>query len=186
MKLAIDTNFWSVERLQDLPAVLAEVAVAGYFGFVLDAQWVDLARPDWLYRWATHYALNVVALQLDGAEAVERVAAYASEVLAPFVSLRDIDQNAEALNALGSVCRAAGVRLVLDCSDDTRDECGLVAQTDPVLVSFALDLGRLQHASEALLRRVGYFTMKDRAPVPELSEALRTRDTWLVVERGQA
>src|SRR5438105_5147668 len=131
MKLAIDTNFWSAPRRdvalqrlyqRDLPAVLAEVAEAGYFGLVLDAGWVDMARPDWLYRWATHHALNVVALRVDGAQAVERVAAYASEVLAPFVCMRGADQDADALNALGSVCRAAGVRLVLDCSDDTRAE----------------------------------------------------------------
>lgn len=205
MKLAIHTGWWAPERHADLPALLAEVADAGYFGFVLDAGRVDLARPDLLYRWATHHALNVVALDmrgpLPGLDLVDQVAAFAAEVLAPFVAVGGPPgadpPGAQALNAISARCRAHGVRLC--CRPPGADGLhDLVAQTEPDLVSFALDLDWLARAGPAAivldewLPRTGYLVVthplaSETSPaMTALLEALRGRDLWLVLDGSQA
>ena len=166
-RIGVQTRPWGPEaNRQRLDNVLADIAQAGYAGFEIGSQHLDLARPDWLQSLAATHGLAVAAVHTGGdlnepgwahahQDDVRRVAAYAAAVGAPFVPFSgrpkpgktdaDLRAQAETLNAAGQVCAGEGVRLCYhnhnwEIEDGCRELYSLVDLTDPALVSFCLDV----------------------------------------------
>ena len=67
MKLAVQTRPWGVERNRtDLNGVLTEVAAAGYDGFEIGNQHLDLSRPHALRAMAEAHGLAIAGIHAGG------------------------------------------------------------------------------------------------------------------------
>lgn len=139
MHLGIQTRPWGPERNRtDLNGVLAEIAGAGYEGFEIGAQHLDLQAPAAFRRLLATHGLRVVGLHVGGeiynpravAEALanlERIIAFAAEVGAtylpfsgkmkdpaaaePHKTAAELTLQAEVLNRIGLLARDAGLTL---------------------------------------------------------------------------
>lgn len=232
MKIGLQTNVWSPERHQDLPQMLGEIAAAGYNGFEIGAHRIDLTQPARFRALADNCGLAVAGLhnhgELHNAEAMRAVfeklkqaAQFAREVGAACVLLSgrpkdgktddELRASAQALNQAGEIAREAGLPLYYhnhywELADQMRElEC-LAGQTDPELVSLALDVGWVQRAgydpTAVIARfapRIRYLHLKDTrddqwielgqgtVDFAQVLAAVREHlgDCWLTVERDE-
>jgi predicted dehydrogenase/sugar phosphate isomerase/epimerase len=172
MPLSIQTNAWSAERHENLNALLAEIADAGYDGFEIGAHRLDLTQPERFRELAAAHGLIIAGLHTHGAifdpaameaayPVIADVARFARAVGAAHVllsgrpregkTLTDLQREAEALNRAARLCAEQGVPFLYhthnwELADDLRELRYLLAHTDPALVSLALDVGWVQRA----------------------------------------
>jgi predicted dehydrogenase/sugar phosphate isomerase/epimerase len=172
MPISIQTNAWSAERHENLSALLAEIADAGYDGFEIGAHRLDLSQPGRFRELAEAHGLTIAGLHTHGAifdpaameaayPVIAEVARFAKTVSAAHVllsgrpkegkTLDDLQHEAEALNRVARLCAAEGVPFLYhthnwELADDLRELRYLLAHTDPALVALALDAGWVQRA----------------------------------------
>jgi len=173
MQIGVQTRPWGPERNRtDLNGILAEIAGAGYDGFEIGAQHLDLNDPATFRRLLAAHGLRVAGLHVGGeidnpraARAalanLERTVAFAAEVGATYLpfsgKMKETGRKAEAelsiqaasLNQVGELARAAGLTLCYhnhfwEIEDDARELRHLLAHTDPALVSLCLDVAWVQ------------------------------------------
>lgn len=139
MHLGIQTRPWGPERNRaDLNGILAEIAGAGYDGFEIGAQHLDLNAPTAFRQLLAAYGLRVVGLHVGGeihnpesvADALgnlERTIVFAAEVGATYLPFSgkmkgvnaadaqkteaELNIQAESLNRIGELARVAGLTL---------------------------------------------------------------------------
>lgn len=167
VKVGVQTRPWGpANNRTRLPDVLAEVAAAGYDGFEIGAQHLDLARPEVLRDLAAQPGLAVVGIHVGGDltqdewsqtqfDDIHRAAAYAAAVDAVYLpfsgrpkpgkTLEEYQRGAEILNRVGAIAQAHGLRLCYHNHDwEIRNDCEelafLIQHTDPALVSLCLDV----------------------------------------------
>lgn len=173
MKLAVQTRPWGVERNRnDLNGVLAEVAAAGYDGFEIGNQHLDLSKPHLLQALAEAHGLAVAGIHAGGEisdpAAVEkaraditRIAEFIVDVgahILPFSGMpkenkrpAELRMEADNLNRIGELCAVHGVMLCYhnhywEIQNDCHELQYLCDHTDPALVHLCLDLGWVQRA----------------------------------------
>ncbi|HIC89714.1 MAG TPA: hypothetical protein EYP04_09985 [Anaerolineae bacterium] len=207
MKIGIQTRPWgpAMNRTQ-LPQVLAEIAAAGYEGFEIGAQHLDVSQPGKLRQLAAEYGLEVVGIHVGGEiynpqsvqealDNLERIVAFAAEVgtlflpfsgrLKPHKTEEEFQYEAESLNRIGRLCQAKGIRLCYhnhfwEIEDDCRELRYLRDHTDPSLVSLCLDVGWVERAGGSPVEVARTFL--DRIAYFHLKD---TRDTeWMEVGYG--
>ena len=195
LKIAIQTNVWSDEiHRTNFTGMLAEIAAAGYQGIEIGAHRLDLERPALFKTQLEAHGLEPAGLHTHGAlfdaaelggtvSRVERAAAFAAAVGAPFVLISGKPlpgktpaqqaQETAALQQCGRLCQAHGRRLCYhnhywEVEHDYRELRFLLENTDPALVGLALDVGWVQRAggrpAEAVRRfnqRIDYLHLKD-------------------------
>lgn len=139
MHFGVQTRPWGPERNRtDLNSILAEIAGAGYTGFEIGAQHLDLNAPATFRQLLAAHGLRVVGLHVGGeiynpqavTEALanlERTIAFAAEVGATYLPFSgkmkgaaaaeshktetELSVQAESLNRIGELARAAGLSL---------------------------------------------------------------------------
>ncbi len=238
MNIAIQTRPWGPEaNRHSLPAILAEIAGCDYAGFEIGAQHLDTARvgrparPDILRGQAAAAGLQVVGIHIGGEiydpagvqamlHDLDALLDYIAAVGAPFVpfsgrmktdkTAAELQQQADALNRIGRLCAARGLRLAYhnhfwEIENDCAELHHLCDHTDPALVGLCLDVGWVQRAggtpadvTRTFLDRIAYFHIKDTTPAewrevghgdldfPTLFAAIPRRDDlWLVVEQDE-
>lgn len=173
MKIAIQTNVWSDElHKNQLPGILAEIAQAGYQGFEIGAQRLDLEQPAALRRLTEQHGLQVAGVHTHGElyspqamlaaqEHFRKIARFAAEAGADCIlfsgkpkegkSEADLQNECQALEHLGSIC--AGHNLAFcyhnhywEVEHNLGELRYLCDHTNPSLVSLALDVGWVQRA----------------------------------------
>jgi len=173
MRIAVQTRPWGVERNRDdLPGILAEIAGAGYAGFEIGNQHLDLSQPARLRALAEEHGLAVAGVHAGGEisdpEAIraargqmERIADFIVAVGAAILPFSgkpksgktpaELQTEADNLNLMGDLCAQRGItlcyhnhnwELVHDCAELQF----LMDHTDPARVSLCLDLGWVQRA----------------------------------------
>lgn len=172
MTVSIQTNAWSAERHENLNALLAEIADAGYDGFEIGAHRLDLSQPGRFRELAEAHGLTIAGLHTHGPifdpaamesayPVIAEAGRFAKAVGAAHVllsgrpkegkTLEDFRREAEALNRAARLCAEQGVPFLYhthnwELADDLRELRYLLAHTDPALVSLALDVGWVQRA----------------------------------------
>ena len=173
MKLAVQTRPWGVDRNRtDLNGVLTEVAAAGYDGFEIGNQHLDLSRPHALRAMAEAHGLAIAGIHAGGEisdpAAVEkaradiiRIAGFIVDVgasILPFSGMpkenkspAELQMEADNLNRIGELCAARDVQLCYhnhywEIQNDCAELQFLCDHTDPALVNLCLDLGWVQRA----------------------------------------
>ncbi len=206
-QLGVQTRPWGPDmNRQRLGDVLADVAQAGYAGFEIGAQHLDLARPAALRDLAAGHGLAVVGIHVGGdltqtewsAEQIEplrRAAEYAAQVGAPFLPFSgrpkpgktadDFQRGADMLNRVGQIAAEHGRRLCYhnhnwEIADDCAELTYLVAHTDPGLVSLCLDVAWVLRGGGAPADVVGRFA----ARIGYLHVKDTQGDEWLEVGQG--
>ncbi len=207
MKLAVQTRPWGPDKNRNhLAEVLADVRAAGYDGFEIGAQHLDLTQPDALRGLAEAHGLQVAAIHIGGdlnspdamqaaLPSLAQAIGYAAQVGATFVPFSgrpapdktdaDLRQAAETLNRVGEVCRDHGVRLCYhnhwwEIGDDYRELRALLRDTDPALVWLCLDVAWVLRGGGSPVAAVQTFG--DRIGYLHLKD---TRgDEWLEVGQG--
>ena len=174
MKIGIQTRPWGPElNRAHLSDVLADIAGAGYDGFEIGAQHLDLAKPERLSHLAAGHGLSVVGIHVGGEiydpqsvqaalDNLERIIAYAKAVGASFVPFSgkakanktglELQYTAESLNRIGRLCQKQGLALCYhnhywEIENDCAELRHLCQHTDPALVSLCLDVGWVQRAA---------------------------------------
>ncbi len=173
MKIGIQTRPWGPEmNRQHLSDVMADIATAGYEGFEIGAQHLDISKPDNLRQLAANHGLNVAGIHVGGEiydpqsvqnalDNLERIIAYARAVGATFVPFsgrfkenkteQDLRHQAENLNRIGQLCQRQGLKLCYhnhfwEIENDCAELRHLCTHTDPTLVSLCLDVGWVERA----------------------------------------
>ncbi|GAB4438413.1 MAG: myo-inosose-2 dehydratase [Anaerolineae bacterium] len=184
MKIGIQTRPWGPElNRNNLSQILGEVAAAGYDGFEIGAQHLDLSRPAALSDLAASHGLRVVGIHVGGEihnpESVraalaqlETTVAFATAAGADFIpfsgklkpnkSAAELAQQAANLNRLGELCSRHGLTLCYhnhhwEIESDCAELRHICAHTDPALVSLCLDVGWVQRAGGQPLAVVQEF-----------------------------
>jgi len=199
-KIGIQTNAWSDELHRNcLPQILEEIAAAGYQGIEIGAHRVDVdakhpEKPGAFRQLIEGCGLVVAGLHTHGAlfeaeevkaacERVEKAAAFAAAVGAPYVLFSgkpkpgktpaELVQEAAALQQAGQVASRQGAQFLYhnhywEVEHDYAELRNLMEHTDPQVVSFALDVGwvhraggRPAEAAHRFISRVAYFHFKD-------------------------
>ena len=172
-RIGIQTRPWGPEKnRQSLPAVLAEIASAGYDGVEIGAQHLDITQPEAFRQWVTGHGLQPVAIHVGGEiydpqafqaalAALERTAVFAAQVGALFLafsgkakdgkSTEELQIEADSLCRVGQFCKDNGIRLVYhnhywEIQGDCRELRYLCDHTDPTLVSLCLDVAWVHRA----------------------------------------
>jgi len=213
MKIGIQSNVWSSERHEDLDSVLAEISSAGYDGVEIGAHRVNLDDPAAMNRMLAKHGLQIAGLhthaELHNPEAaasylpmIEGAIRYAAAVSAPYVlisgkakrgkSEAELALQGQMLNQIGQKCAEAGVQLLYhnhfwEIEADLREYRSIIAQTDPALLSLAMDVGWVKRAGQnplevipAFIDRLAYFHLKDfRVYAPE-----EIREEWTDIGVG--
>lgn len=198
MNIGAQTRPWGPDRnRRDLPGVLAEVAAAGYDGIEIGAQHLDIDKPAEFRDLLASYGLKVAGIHVGGEiynpaavqaalENLERTVAFAAAVGAPYLpfsgrakedkTLGELAIEADSLNRVGELCRAAGLRLAYHNHNwEIQNGCAeldyLCANTDPALVSLCLDVAWVHRGggdpaavARRHLARIAYFHLKDTTP----------------------
>jgi sugar phosphate isomerase/epimerase len=173
MKIGIQTRPWGPDmNRENLTQILAEISGAGYDGFEIGAQHLDISKPDSLRQLAASHGLQVVGIHVGGEiydpqsvqaalENLERIVAYAKAVGASFVPFsgrlkeqkteEELGHQAENLNRIGQLCDRYGLRLCYhnhfwEIENDCAELHHICDQTDPELVSLCLDVGWVERA----------------------------------------
>jgi sugar phosphate isomerase/epimerase len=172
-KLGVQTRPWGPEANRTrLAGVLTDVAAAGYDGFEIGAQHLDLTQPDHLLNLAARHGLGVAAIHVGGDLAspdmldaawptLQQAVAFAAAVGALYVPFsgrpapdkteEDYIKAATILNRVGGLCHAHGVRLCYhnhwwEIEHDCAELRALLRLTDPALVSLCLDVAWVQRS----------------------------------------
>jgi sugar phosphate isomerase/epimerase len=207
MKVGIQTRPWGPEMNRgQLSQILAEIASAGYIGFEIGAQHLDMSQPDKLRQLAASHGLEVVGIHVGGEiydprsvqealDNLERIMAFAAKVEVPFLpfsgrpkpdkSTLELQHQAEALNQIGQLCREKGIALCYhnhfwEIEDDCAELRYLCDHTHPDLVSLCLDVGWVERAGGSPLAVVEAFF--DRIGYFHLKDT--TADDWMEVGYG--
>ncbi len=208
MRIAVQTRPWGVDRNRDdLAGILAEIAGAGYDGFEIGNQHLDLAQPDRLRALADAHGLAIAGIHAGGeisdpdaiksARAqIERIADFIVAVGAsimpfsgqpkPDKSPAELQTEADNLNMVGELCAKRGVTLCYhnhnwEIVNDCAELQFLMAHTDPALVSLCLDVGWVQRAGGDPLAVVNRFA--DRIGYFHLKDT--TADDWRELGNGE-
>lgn len=235
MKIAVQTRPWGLERNRnDISGILSEIAETGYDGFEIGAQHLDLDHPSAFQRLLDAHGLDVVGVHVGGeiydpksvAKALanlELAVEFAAAVGASFLpfsgklkedkSKAEMRNQAESLNKIGALAKDAGLTLAYhnhfwEIQDGAAELHYLMEHTDPVVVSFCLDVAWVYRGggnpvaivTEMLEKqRIGYFHFKDTTEdewkelgrgVVDLPAIMRViedhgYDGWLVVEQDE-
>jgi sugar phosphate isomerase/epimerase len=184
VNIGIQTRPWGPElNRENLDKILGEVATAGYDGFEIGAQHLDLNRPVALRDLAAQHGLQVVGIHVGGEiynpesvqaalKNLELTVAYAKQVGATFIpfsgklkeskSAAELKIQAANLNRIGEVCRRHGLMLCYhnhywEIENDCAELRHICTNTDPALVSLCLDVGWVQRAGGQPLAVVEEF-----------------------------
>jgi sugar phosphate isomerase/epimerase len=184
MNIGIQTRPWGPElNRTNLKQILEEIAAAGYNGFEIGAQHLNLDRPATLIDLAARHSLQVVGVHVGGEiydpesvqaalQNLETIIVYAKTVGATFIpfsgklkenkSAVELDHQAANLNRIGEVCRRHGLTLCYhnhywEIENDCTELRHICAHTDPGLVSLCLDVGWVQRAGGQPLAVVKEF-----------------------------
>ena len=206
-KLGIQTRPWGPDMNRErLGVVLADVAQAGYAGFEIGAQHLDLARPQILCDLAASHGLSVAGIHVGGdltqtewsaeqIEPLQRAAGYAAQVGAPFLpfsgrpkpgkTLDDFQRGADMLNRVGQIAADHGRRLCYhnhnwEIADDCAELAYLVDHTNPQLVSLCLDVAWVLRGGGSPAEVVRRFAHR----IAYLHVKDTRGDEWLEVGQG--
>lgn len=207
MKLGIQTRPWGPEKNREqLSDVLADIATAGYDGFEIGAQHLDISKPEILTQLAAEHNLQVVGIHVGGEihdpesvraalENLERIVAYARQVGATFIPYSgklkenktetELGHQAENLNRIGELCRNQGLQLCYhnhfwEIENDAAELRHLCDHTDPALVSLCLDVGWVERAGGSPVAVVEAFL--DRVGYFHIKDT--TSEEWMEVGYG--
>ncbi len=207
MKVGIQTRPWGPEMNQkQLNEVLVDIATAGYDGFEIGAQHLDIAQPQILQELAANPDLQVVGIHGGGEiydpqsvkEALgnlERIVAYARQVGAGFIPFSgklkeektetELNNQAENLNRIGELCQQQGLRLCYhnhfwEIEDDWAELRHLCEHTDPTRVSLWLDVGWVERAGSSPVAVVETFF--DRIGYFHIKDT--TPEEWMEIGYG--
>ncbi|MFP4395271.1 MAG: sugar phosphate isomerase/epimerase family protein [Anaerolineales bacterium] len=210
MKIGVQTRPWGPEMNQNqLPDILDDIVAAGYDGFEIGAQHLDLAHPAAFQALLDERGLAVAGIHVGGEiydpDAVqqamadlERAMAFAAEVGAPYLpfsgklkedkSEAEMQQQAASLNAVGERCQALGLTLCYhnhywEIENDAAELRYLVEHTDPALVSFCLDLAWVKRGGDDPVNIARYLLDRDRIGYFHLKDT--TSDEWMELGRGE-
>lgn len=208
MKIAVQTRPWGVERNRtDLDGVLGEVAAAGYDGFEIGAQHLNLAEPEALLRLAQRHGLAVAGIHAGGDLAdpasvtaarqqieliLHNIVAVGASFLpfsgkqTPHKTPADLQTEVENLNRIGELCADRGVTLCYhnhnwEIANQYAELQAIVDGTDPALVSLCLDVAWVYRGGEDPLAAVERFGL--RIAYVHLKDT--TPDTWMELGRGE-
>ena len=172
-KVGVQTRPWGPEMNRDcLSEVLAEIASAGYDGFEIGAQHLDVSQPEAFRRLIAGHDLEVTGIHVGGEiydpdsvrealDDLDRIVGFAAEVGAPFVPFsgqlksdkteQEHRYQAEGLNRIGQLCHDKGLVLCYhnhfwEIENDCAELRYLCQHTDPSLVSLCLDVGWVERA----------------------------------------
>lgn len=184
MKVGVQTRPWGPEMNREhLPQVLAEITSAGYNGFEIGAQHLDISQLEPFRRLIASHGLEVIGIHVGGEiydpksvreafENLERIVAFAAEVGAPFLPFsgrpkldkteEECHYQAESLNRIGQLCHDSGITLCYHNHFwEIENECAelryLCDHTDPDLVSLCLDVGWVERAGGSPVEVAGAF-----------------------------
>jgi inosose dehydratase len=198
MKIGAQLRPWLIQE-PPLPMdrILAEAAQAGYEGVEIGAHYLDWAHPQVLTSMLAKNGLCLSGVHVGGdifnpdnvkrvRANMERVAAYTSEVGAPYLLFSGLlleNKTPDQLQSeLGAITRAAeiytrhGVKLLYhnhwwEITNDYADLRFYQEHTDPDDVFFCLDMGWVHRAGGDLLQalelfgpRAPYFHLRDDSP----------------------
>lgn len=208
MKIGIQTRLWGFEMNRaHLPALLQQVATAGYAGFEIGVQHLDLTRPKEFHHLLKANGVELASVHIAGQydqpalakaalDDAECAVEFASATGACFVTisgcehahkpLEEIQDYAERLNSIGEMCSQTGMRLChhnhyWEILQDCRELKALCKMTDPSLVSLCLDIGWAQRAGGDAVEISRTFL--DRVGYFHLRDAIG--DRWVPLGRGQ-
>ena len=208
MKIGIQTRPWGPElNRQHLAEVLADIANAGYTGFEIGAQHLEIDQPEVLRDLAASYGLEVVGIHVGGEiydprsvkaalANLERTVAYAKNVGASFIpfsgkmkenkTAAELEHQAQNLNQIGRLCRKHGLDLCYhnhfwEIDQDCAELRHLCDNTDPALVSLCLDVGWVERAGGSPVAVVKEFM--DRIGYFHLKDT--SPDEWLELGYGR-
>ncbi len=207
MNIGIQTRPWGPEKNRAaLAEILDEIKAAGYDGFEIGAQHLDITRPEILQELAASRGLLVAGIHVGGEiynpESVraamanlEQIIAYAAAVGAPFLpysgrakenkTAEELGYQAENLERLGRLCQARGLKLCYhnhywEIEANAAELRHICRHTDPGLVWLCLDVGWVQRAGGSPVAMAGEFL--DRVGYFHLKDT--TADEWLEVGQG--
>mgnify|MGYP006295024777 FL=1 len=209
MNIAVQTRPWGPERNQnDLAGILSEIAAAGYDGFEIGAQHLDLDHPEAFQQLRAEYGLEIVGVHVGGEiyepQAVaaaltnlERAVAFAAAVGATFLPFSgklkenkteaQMRNQAASLNQIGALANDAGLTLAYhnhfwEIQDDAAELHYLMDHTDPALVSFCLDVAWVYRGGGDPVTLVTEMLEKERIGYFHLKDT--TEDEWKELGRG--
>ena len=207
MKIGIQTRTWGPDmNQQNLGQVLTEIAAAGYDGFEIGAQHLDISRPQQFSRLAAHHGLQTDGIHVGGEihdprsvrkalDNLERTVGFAAQAGAPFVpfsgrpkldkSEEDYRRQAESLNRIGQLCSDHGIRLCYhnhfwEIENDCAELRNLCENTDPDLVWLCLDVGWVERAGGSPVAVASEFL--ERVAYFHLKDT--KNDVWMEVGQG--
>jgi sugar phosphate isomerase/epimerase len=184
MKIGIQTRPWGPDmNRRNLAQILAEVATAGYDGFEIGAQHLDISQPQSFRRLVADHALQVIGIHVGGEiydqravrealDNIERTSVFAAHAGAPFLPFSgrpkpdkteaDYRRQAENLNRIGKLCHGHGVRLCYhnhfwEIENDCTELRYLCEHTDPGLVWLCLDVGWVERAGGSPVKVANEF-----------------------------
>lgn len=209
MNIAVQTRPWGPERNRnDLSGILAEIAGAGYDGFEIGAQHLDLNHPSAFRQLLDDHGLDVVGVHVGGeiydpksvAEALENLGLaveFAAAVGAPFLpfsgkmkenkSETEMRNQAESLNKIGALANDAGLTLAYhnhfwEIQDGAAELHYLMEHTDPAVVSFCLDVAWVYRGGGDPPAVVEELLEKERIGYFHFKDT--TEDEWKELGRG--
>ncbi len=173
MPIAIQSNVW-FDKLHrsDLPAVLEQIARAGYDAAEIGAHKLNLDEPQAFKELLTRFGLGVAGIHIHGEiytpsairakqEDYQKAIRFARAVHADCVLVSgkakdgkteaDLLAEVDSLHWIAELCQAEGMPLNYhthnwELADDLRELRTLMAHTDPSKFSLALDVGWVKRA----------------------------------------
>ena len=207
INVGVQTRPWGPEaNRSDRPRILGEIAAAGYDGFEIGAQHLDIADPAQLQRQAAEQKLKIAGIHIGGEiynpqsveealDNLEKTIAFAAAVGATFVpfsgkmkpdkTAKELRYQAENLNRIGEICRKNDLTLCYhnhfwEIENDCAELHHICDHTDPALVSLCLDVGWVQRAGS--VPHVVAETFFERIGYFHLKDT--TADEWREVGYG--
>jgi sugar phosphate isomerase/epimerase len=207
MKVGVQTRPWGPEMNREhLSEVLAEIASAGYDGFEIGAQHLDISQPEPFRQLVAGHGLEVVGIHVGGEiydpqavqealDNLERIVAFAAQVGASFVPFsgrlkpdkteEEYRYQAESLNRIGQLCRRSGLTLCYhnhfwEIENEYAELRYLCQHTDPDFVSLCLDVGWVERAGGSAVEAARTFL--DRVAYFHLKDT--KENEWMEVGYG--
>lgn len=207
INIGIQTIGWGEEaNRRELPRVLAEVAAAGYTGFEIGAQHLNITDPKSLQALTAEHRLEVVGIHVGGEignpEAVQQalgslrfILDYAQAVGATYIpfsgtakqtkTMNDLRHQADSLNQIGELCRERDLKLCYhnhfwEIHNDGVELHTICKHTDPERVSLCLDVGWIERVGGSPAALVETFF--DRIAALHLKDV--NDETWLELGAG--
>lgn len=207
MKIGIQTRPWGPEmNRQQLSEVLTDIAAAGYDGFEIGAQHLQIDRPEILRELAASHGLEIVGIHVGGEiydpqsvqaalDNLERIITYAKEVGASYIpfsgkmkenkSAAELGYQAQNLNEIGRLCKKHGLDLCYhnhfwEIEQDCAELRHMCDHTDPALLALCLDVGWIERAGGSPVTIAAEFM--DRIGYFHFKDT--SPDEWLEVGYG--